>query len=388
MSEDPKILNQHDMENCPDQHLLSDYILGKLNERESKDFLNHLAGCEFCQDAVAGYAMAQGMDQIPLIMDELHKQIDDRVDESATRTPFYRNNFFRVAAILIVLAIGVVVLSNLIKSPDSDIAEAVVEESLHKNDDKEISGNKRKKESKSKPVDEKQIAQFDAEKISIENDLADPNDIEMEVPILEEMDIAELKERVELSSEETNSSGLFAPESIDETPAKDKEESFGYTVSETSKGIFNKQANSKSEKKAVQTTGKYDIEGYSDIPVDSIAISHDFFVDGINYFNTGDFNNSGYFLANAYSWDSTNIEAACLSGISNYNIKNYALAVSYFNEVLSQKNDPCFYQAKWFKAQSLVKLNKSEEAKSLLESLSNKSNPYQKEAQSLLETIK
>lgn len=385
MNDENNILNQSEQSSCPSQDMLINFAAGKPDEADHAFMKKHLAGCEFCQDALEGYSLLADKNKIPFIIEELNQDIDKKVVSTIQSTSFFSSSYFRIAAILVVLVATVFILARVIKQPHEDIAKVEsgndVIENPGDNSNQDIKFNKTK-------PGKKQIAK--AESIDQNNDDQEILTAEeFEDEAIEEVSEEDAKEAENgFIGEELNPASLYAPEN---KKAVSKNEIIAGKESSVSAdegfSFTNRKAAPKKTDKNLQQKGSYDIEGYSDMPVDSIAISIEFFIDGMNYYNSGDFKNSGLYLSNAFKWDETNLEAACLSGMSYYNLKNYTQAVRFFKEVASE-TDPCFYQAKYYKAQSFIKMNMLDEAESLLNELIATENPFQKEAKTLLDGMK
>jgi TolA-binding protein len=374
-------------ESCPDKDLIAKYVFGELNEKESEAFLHHLSNCEFCQEAVEGMSFLSDKDAFSDIIDGLNQSIDERV-AFAGKTAFYRRPFFQLAAVLLVLVLGVFFITKTMKQPAKELADVVVVEKMEKAEEVETaqaesSREKIVKQDKSNPVKKAEEEAVLLEEVVEEEVLLDQESIIPEEEIDEEI----LVEEAEVIETNDSEKDVYIPQ----TTTSKSVEGLGYKVSQAAEEEEIQKFRNKEKRKSrekLDKKGSYRVEGYADVPVDSSAVAHEFFMDGMNYYNSGDFKNSQYYLSNALMWDSSIVDAACYSGVSNYNLKNYSQAIDDLNRVISDTESSCLPQAKWYLAQSHLELKQKDEAKKLLEELIQFENEYRKDAEILLKNLK
>lgn len=75
------------------------------------------------------------------------------------------------------------------------------------------------------------------------------------------------------------------------------------------------------------------------------------------------------------------------TGLKLLNAGNAAAALPYFESILGNPNDPLFEDAQWQKAEALIKLNRKDEAKTLLNEIVKKNGKYKKQAEDKLKTL-
>ncbi|MBL6963202.1 MAG: tetratricopeptide repeat protein [Bacteroidetes bacterium] len=399
MNDENNIRSQSEQSGCPSQDLLTGFVKGKLNEEDAEMIRDHLKSCDFCQDAVEGYSEMQDQTKIPFIVNELNQKIDEKAGINKKAIPLYQSVYFRVAAILIVLVFSVFILARIIKNPVLETAELVSEEEMTEQTINPSFDEVKSIDKKVNSREDKQLAQAKVEAVEVEE-----KEESAEVLIIEDLEeevneMAAAEDHLDSKGLELNPGKLQVPEAkedaeetqevlIEKKEALAETEKITNVATEENFGIFTNKSSPKKTVKDHQSKRNYAIEGYSDMPVDSSAVSLEFFIDGMSYYNAGDYSNSINYFSHALMWDPSNVDAACYAGVSNYNLKNYSVALAYFEQVLSQKKDPCFYQAKYLKAKTLIQLRKTEDARSILDELMEQENPYQSEAKVLLESLK
>lgn len=94
---------------CLSEKQLMDYLNGRMNEAEMHSIEAHIAGCDFCNEALEGLMQVGNKEQIPVIIKQIHNQV--RRDLKAHRArrkkvKMYVWLSFLVIIILIILLVA------------------------------------------------------------------------------------------------------------------------------------------------------------------------------------------------------------------------------------------------------------------------------------------
>lgn len=88
---------------CPDEITFREYMSGSLPEKEREEFREHLKECPFCEDAIEGWSIADE-NRYDAIVSDLNAKIDERIKEEKNRKGWY---WYAAAVIALILATGV-----------------------------------------------------------------------------------------------------------------------------------------------------------------------------------------------------------------------------------------------------------------------------------------
>ncbi len=95
---------------CLSQDEIKRYVQGQMKEKEQREMENHLADCQFCSDAVEGYASVENFEQVDQVLEEfaLTKQQEQKKAQEAKvvniqKASASRSSFFLKAAAAILL---------------------------------------------------------------------------------------------------------------------------------------------------------------------------------------------------------------------------------------------------------------------------------------------
>ncbi len=90
---------------CLSQQHLLDYLHGKLSEEEKNAMEQHLAGCELCSDALEGLAAIEHPEQIPVIVQQIRRQMKRELQHHQSGRKKLRLYAWLSAAVIITLLI-------------------------------------------------------------------------------------------------------------------------------------------------------------------------------------------------------------------------------------------------------------------------------------------
>ncbi len=90
---------------CLSQQQLLDYLHGKLSEEEKNAMEQHLAGCELCSDALEGLAAMEHPEQIPVIVQQIRRQMKRELQHHQSGHKKLRLYAWLSVAVIIILLI-------------------------------------------------------------------------------------------------------------------------------------------------------------------------------------------------------------------------------------------------------------------------------------------
>lgn len=90
---------------CLTEQQLMDYLNGRLNEEEKHAIEAHIAGCEFCSDALEGLSAVKNKGAIPLVIRQIHQQLRHELQSHQSKTKKVKMYSWLVALVFIILLI-------------------------------------------------------------------------------------------------------------------------------------------------------------------------------------------------------------------------------------------------------------------------------------------
>ncbi|NOZ34066.1 MAG: hypothetical protein GXO80_02070 [Chlorobi bacterium] len=385
---------------CLTSREVEQYVSGTLNAEELRRVELHIADCPMCSDEIDGYTLLKDKKTLPNIIDSLNEKIDKSATASKT-IPLHSSSkksltkrFISIAASLILLLGAGYIINFYMNSEKNNLAEAPLTEKI-KPGEKEITDeniNNEKKYSE-KSITEKNIIENDTKNIDnlrkdnkVENDkIADVETEDNTVKTaLSEKENDKVKEEKAEDKKEISNDIIFSAGSADDRTTKEKNDiSVGSSINEPKLSENKKSSNDISfmitrgaKFKNKNTVSKKEIEKYKSLR-ESALLSY-----GMNIYDEvlKDFNSYLKYKPNDY-------EILYKTGFSNYKLKHYNKAISNFNKVISEGINRYAEDARWYKANSLIKLGKKEDAKTILNSIIVKNGKYQNQALDLLNNL-
>jgi hypothetical protein len=90
---------------CLSEQQLRDYLSGKLNKAEAHEIEAHLAGCEFCNEALDGLSQVSHQEQIPVIIKQIRNQFRHELQSHASKNKKLKLYIWLTVIIIVILAI-------------------------------------------------------------------------------------------------------------------------------------------------------------------------------------------------------------------------------------------------------------------------------------------
>lgn len=90
---------------CLSEQQLRDYLSGKLNKAEAHAVEAHLAGCDFCNEALEGLSHVAHHEQIPAIIKQIRHQFRHELMAHSSKNKKLKLYTWLVVVIIVILAI-------------------------------------------------------------------------------------------------------------------------------------------------------------------------------------------------------------------------------------------------------------------------------------------
>ncbi len=387
---------------------IEQYVSGSLNEKEKRSVELHIADCMLCSDAIEGFALLSDKNNLPFIVAELNKNVDNKIKKmSPAQAPIIKifgKRFLSIAAsFVLLLGMGFVIKFYLDNSADEKIAEArtlnenteykmPVSEDLHDaNLDENLTEDKtspnskqvqtkpniaetKKTETLSEQVDNnapKEIIEesdnvapksdevlAEAEELVLESDEADKNIVE------ENKKAAINSESIALNKVKSNKIAASSKEQADKiNPEPEAEKSVAFM---TTRGApAQRKKSSKKDAEQYKSLRKSALLSYN-MKIWNEALS--------------DFNK---YLAHVPN----DFEIVYKTGMAYFHTKDYNKAIAQFNTVIKKSKSAYVADAQWYLAQSFVQLGDRASAENLLQKIIKQNGKYKKQAKDLLKSL-
>jgi hypothetical protein len=413
---------------CLTQEQITAYLDGKLSAAEQHACEQHMADCAMCEDAVEGLALVKDRSVLALpLIKESSVPAESKV--IPLHQPDRRKMWYAIAAVL-VLVLGSTFLIRMMDNngPDGfaqneskdvqyDSMSAPADKfSLLENDQKMDSANYEvttsdangnavlRSEQPTTQNAPRAMNNADAEYAPEENNkVPDPNSITEEGTVVtgevtrdEDAEVATIdalktNEKTELAKEETKKPNFWNRSTFD-LPSGNPKPDNSKTVEQTtlvnenaagnSGGSNNagddskdKKANAEAEKP--QVVAGVPASPQSNVATQSPSLVYDRYTDsGVVY--------------NQVVADTTHVdqlEVSYINGINLLAAGQANAAITMFDKVMLDKNHPRYEDAEFQKAKALIKANRKDEAKVLLQAIELKKGKHAAEATELLKTL-
>ncbi|MBL4715568.1 MAG: zf-HC2 domain-containing protein [Bacteroidia bacterium] len=384
---------------CLSQERLMQYHNGELTNQEMHEVEHHLLGCDLCNDALEGLSMVNNSDKI----DEINRIVQDRV-----RKPASGVKWVAIAAMLLVF-IGISTLLYQ-KLHEVEPHENMITEAKTKKKDSitPLSLENEEESDKSKDIEEKiETRVVEQEKIpeqGTKEESEEPQQIikteiltiattpepeEVSEPT-EELDVADEYEEVmefEIAPQEAppvmeeiqEESIAILDKTISEdatTSGVSVEEEYNPRISATSVEIEAKEVYKAQLAESKGAREKTKINQQSTRIADPEPVM-------LYSLSTGDTSSVPISDKPTTSTDTDNFQI----GLEYYKQSKFKKAIPYFDKVLQNKSNEKYENAKWFKALSLIELQKIKEARKLLEEIIDDDGEYKTQAEEKLREI-
>jgi tetratricopeptide (TPR) repeat protein len=110
--------------------------------------------------------------------------------------------------------------------------------------------------------------------------------------------------------------------------------------------------------------------------------------DAIDYYKVGDYKTAIEYFTKVLKSDPDNMQTTFLSGISNYEMKNYPVAKQSFKKVAEENDNVYFEDAQWYLALCYLKTNEQDQAIEQFNNIKKSTSIYRKDARKILRQLK
>lgn len=100
-----KVPSIFEKRSCLSEQQLMDYLNGRLGKEQIHFVEAHIAGCDFCNDALEGLMQMQNKDQIPIIVRQIHNQVRHHLKIRRQKKRKVKMYIWLSAVVLIILII-------------------------------------------------------------------------------------------------------------------------------------------------------------------------------------------------------------------------------------------------------------------------------------------
>lgn len=374
---------------CLTHNEMKEYLSGNLSEKGKHKVEFHIIDCEMCNDELEGFSFLQDNNKLHSIISSLNNSVDQKTKNEHLSIAPKKNNFRRIFAIAASIALLITVgwvIKNTGFSSSNDLAEVAKtaketkinreEEIVTHNTDKDkktaedtdsgtiidISENT-KNDEVSKTEEEKSELNNLTANTETDSDINENEDVEIIVGVSSEEDVDEVI--AEIKPEITGETKI---ELADAEKENDNSKSRSSDIENPVLSDFNTRGEVKNSKK-------------SEINISSLKES------GILAFKVKSYKEASEDFEKYLINNRKDYEIIYKSGVAYYHQKKYSVALKRFNKVINGDFNKYFEDAEWYKALTLIKLNKKEEALKLLKQIAYGHSDYKKQASDKIKEI-
>ncbi len=379
-----KIFNQRQ---CLTHKEMIGYLYGKISQSEKLNIEMHLADCEMCNDEMDGLALMKDNHKLNEIVTELNTKICKSAFDSVY--PVKRSRKFNLIRITAVAASAVIVISAgiylyyLTLSKTEELAEMSNSKQSETVDNEFNNSIKDKNTESSNNINKKtDLISNDVTNEKVESSVISPerNIVNEESPpVVDKIESEDITVYGGISNVNTKTlkentddltNATLSDINEDVLPAEDEkiksenkpDLNFGYKTRSADEQKLNKDKKVEDKYKSLRASALFSYTG-------------NVYSEAIHGFEE---------YLNQYPND---IEIVYKAGFSKYMLKEYSVAATYFNTVITNGTGKYFDDAEWYKTQCFIKQNKLEFAIPLLKQIVSKNGKYKNDAQKLLNSL-
>jgi hypothetical protein len=382
---------------CLTQDQLFQYIDGKLNSAEMHDVEKHLTDCGFCSDALEGLELSRDRSKVAAFIpfSGNQKKREEEDEDRPKVIPFFRQRGFMyavAASVTVILGVTIIMRWSLGSAPmNKEVAQAEDRTVNSRNMDSigpakpdEATALNTKKENAAK---ENRYAPLAGQKSSdLEKSMSGPkaisgegqdmsraakpsgNDLqEVQQPVAAYDDISVVDEDKSVLLSQTDQRADSAMQKTEQTAsavskerAKFKKPSLGGVVTPTAPQAASGAAASYSNSDIVATESENKNQAS-----DTVSARQE----------------------NAAAAKDSDLDLSYQTGVDLLASGQATASLTFFDEVLKNPNHHLYEDAEWKKADALIKLNRKDEAKKILNEIVARKGRYAAQAEAKLKTL-
>ncbi len=384
------IHNIFDKSACLTYREIENYISGDMTKDEIRRVELHIADCPMCSDEVEGYVMLKNKKNLPNIISDINDKIEAKLDSFKT-LPLHSSTdkvslkrIFSIAASVVLLIGAGFIIRFYMNSSSENMAEMKPVEQKIKEEPKTPAENQKEENINTLTVDNISGEKNKNEKkVSVSNKNTEIKDFHSEDKLetdknisVDEVNETIVSENVGINDEEINNSETEDVVVL-KSPSENEKKSLSSISEEksVSENLFMGTAIrgriNLSKKRDIKEIEKYKSMRESGLLSYNMKIYAEALKDFTDYLK----------------YRPNDFEIRYKTGFSYYKLKKYDKAISQFNKLINESINPYVEDAEWYKAKSLVNLNKKEEAKKLLNKIITENGKYQNKALDLLNNL-
>ncbi len=382
----PEISKIFNSTSCLTENEIRDYISGKLSSEKFREVELHLADCLMCSDEIEGLSILSDDNKLNTIVAGLNSQIDNKISNTKLKQDLnIRKNknivrsFISIAAsFILIIAAGFLIKLYMIQTDNktaySPEKEITTEEKViipDKNNTAPATDNKENTVTditKQKKQEKNKTENFTPEEKTATNT---SNDKKNEIDYVVETIPAETSNVI--NSEKTEDEYL-AEENTTEISNNNNDNAVTDNVTAGNNNFFGTATRGNNFKS--KTSDKKNKEKYRSLR-ESALLSYDLKI----------YDEALTDFLKYLEYKPNDTEILYKSGISYYNLKKYNKAILQLNKVIDGFSGKYTQDSEWYKANSLIKLGKKEEAKTILNKIITENGKYQNKALDLLNSF-
>ena len=387
------------------------YIEGDFSPKEQHYFEKHLQSCKMCHDEFEGLLAMQDYKKLPVIVGNLNKKVDNKIQELVKNPFFNKSNFLRIAAMLLILiGSGFFINYYMQYSVKEFAAEEMVSQSIEETAEETemlvddsflepeteesipISDEKiedKKDNSKSNLVNSNNIIivkeNKNKTKVLIEA-IEDTDDDEVvDIEVNTDIKPAAVSDKTKnenepLSGEANRGEGLDEKKDIIAEIIVTEED-----LSEAEKEISNDEISSGNGRKLDNNINRAKLLSTKKNKTKGAAISYQ--QTGVDAFNDGNYKKATIALNNSVKLEGKADKTLFYLGQTYASQGDSKNALLNYNKLIVSKNSQYQNQAMWEKAQLLISIGKRKSAINVLNDLLKQSSPFEIKAQQKLDSL-
>lgn len=382
-----KIFNES---TCLSHSEMTDYLSANLSDEKMRRVEMHIADCVMCADELEGLSNMQTPEKLQTYIDQINQEINKITANTEnkfiiSRTAKTRRILAVAASVLLIMA-GAFTVHQFYRNSSENLADMGISENI--SEKKEfLSSENEESADISVLTDSDDIRMNSSRERNTESETESDylESVEISVDASGEVVSDEISEVVESEVKAENNNFVFddaAEESIDilsedrkkerdikkeVTNVPDKEVKAKQNEDDTFIGFSTRHVTVNEKEDKDKSTQFKSIRSSAMLSYDEKVYTEA---------------NQGF---NEYlKYNSKDYEVIYKNGVSCYFLKDYNSALSNFDKILSPGNNKYAEDAEWYKSQTLLKLDRTDEAVNLLKNIVSKNGKYKSKAKDVL----
>lgn len=382
----PEISKIFNNTSCLTENEIRDYISGKLSNEKLREAELHLADCLMCSDEIEGLLILSDKNKLNTIVAGLNSQIDNKISNTKLKADLnikknknIARRFISIAAsFALIIAAGFLIKFYMTQtgnktaySPEKEIIKEKKIIIPEKNNIPELTDNKENTVTditKQKEQEKNKTENFTPEEKTATNT---SNDKKNKIDYVTETIPAETSNVINHEKAENE---YLSEENITEISNNNNDNAVTDNVTANNNNFFGTSTRGNNFKS--KASDKKNKEKYRSLR-ESALLSYD-----LKIYDEALTDFLKYLVYNP-----NDNEILYKSGISYYNLKKYDKAILQFNKIIDCLSSKYTQDSEWYKANSLIKLGKKEDAKTILNKIITENGKYQNKALDLLNSL-